>query len=318
MGLIWLSQIIRIIDVDFSVSYQILDVAFTTLLAIPSFINPLFPFLVLIGSSLVNFNFNSNNEILILKQYLSEFEIKSIFLIIFSLTFAFFILNNEVLSKKLYTKYKLKELEIRNNLKLGNPKNNEFHIDDILTIFFEKRDKDFFIDVEAIIYSENQIIKSKTVEIELSKSSFNLVFYNGEKLILNPNEKSKTIFNKFIYTLSGKEYETLTKDKDHYSTIELINHSERDFKNHGHNKIFYYMFLIFTVMVSFKVIFFYDKNKNKEKLLLIFLMIFLIQIFNSYLIYLLNNTKVIDLKIYYFLNFIALFFSYLLSNRILK
>ena len=39
------------------------------------------------------------------------------------------------LSQKFYEKYKLKELEIRNNLKLGSPSQNEFLIDKILSIF---------------------------------------------------------------------------------------------------------------------------------------------------------------------------------------
>ena len=34
------------------------------------------------------------------------------------------------LSNKLYQKYKIKELEIRNNLKLGSQSLNEFHIED--------------------------------------------------------------------------------------------------------------------------------------------------------------------------------------------
>ncbi len=32
-------------------------------------------------------------------------------------------------------------------------------------------------------------------------------------------------------------------DKDHYNTFELISHPEKDFRNHGHNKIFQYFFL---------------------------------------------------------------------------
>ena len=41
-----------------------------------------------------------------------------------------------ILSVNLYQKYKIKELEIRNNLKLGVPSVNEFHI--------ERRGKYFF------------------------------------------------------------------------------------------------------------------------------------------------------------------------------
>jgi len=36
---------------------------------------------------------------------------------------------------KSYQKYKIEELKIRNNLKLGVPSKNEFHIEDELSIF---------------------------------------------------------------------------------------------------------------------------------------------------------------------------------------
>ena len=38
IGLIWLSQIIRILEFQYSISNQIIEIAVTTLLALPSFI----------------------------------------------------------------------------------------------------------------------------------------------------------------------------------------------------------------------------------------------------------------------------------------
>ena len=85
MGLIWLSQIIRILEFQYSISNQIIEIAGTTLLALPSFINPLVPFLILIGSFILNFKIKNNNEIIILKQYLSTKSLKILFqLLIFS------------------------------------------------------------------------------------------------------------------------------------------------------------------------------------------------------------------------------------------
>ena len=139
IGLIWLSQIIRIIEFQYSFSSQIIEIAGTTLLALPSFINPLVPFLVLIGSSMLNSKIKNSNEIIILKQYLSTKNFKVLFQLLIFLTFVIFTINNEIISKKFYEKYKVKELEIRNNLKLGSPVQNEFHIDDIISIFFEKK-----------------------------------------------------------------------------------------------------------------------------------------------------------------------------------
>ena len=238
IGLIWLSQIIRILEFQYSISNQIIEIAGTTLLALPSFINPLVPFLILTGSFMINAKIKNSNEIIILKQYISVEGIKILFRILIFFTFIIFTLNNEIISKKFYEKYKIKELEIRNNLKLGSPTQNEFHIDDIVSIFFEKKEDNIFYDIETIIYNENQFITSKSVVIELSKSNFNLVFSNGERLILNNTEKSKTVFDKFTYILESKKYEELLMDKDHYSTLELISHPKKEFKNHGHNKVF--------------------------------------------------------------------------------
>ena len=319
VGLIWLSQIIRIIEFNYSFSNQIIEIASTTLFALPSFINPLVPFLIIIASFMLNSKIKNSNEIIILKQYLSSKSIRILFQLLIFFLFVIFTINNEVISKKFYSKYKTKELEIRNNLKLGSPSQNEFHIDDILSIFFESKDNSTFYNIEAIIYDQNQFIISEFVEIELSKSNFNLVFSNGERLILNDIEKSKTVFDKFIYTLENKKYEELLMDKDHYNTFELITHPDKDFKNHGHNKIFQYFFLIFVCLISFKVIFFFNnKANNLFRFSYIFFIILLIQIINAYLVYLLDNFNSFHLVYFYCVNFVFLLSAYFFVNKILE
>ena len=319
IGLIWLSQIIRILEFQYSISNQIIEIAGTTLLALPSFINPLAPFLILVGSFMLNSKIKNSNEIIILKQYLSEKGLKILFQILIFFTFIIFIINNEIIANKFYEKYKIKELEIRNNLKLGSPVQNEFHIDDIVSIFFEKKENEKFYDIEAIIYDQNQFISSESVIIELSKSNFNLVFFNGERLILNEIEKSKTVFDKFTYILESKKYEELLMDKDHYNTLELISHPEKEFRNYGHNKIFQYFFLIIVGLISFKIIFFYvNKMNNSLQFSMIFFLILLAQILNSYLIYLLDNFNSFNLIYFYTLNFFFLILIYFLVNKILK
>jgi len=319
IGLIWLSQIIRILEFQYSISNQILEIAVTTLLALPSFINPLAPFLIIIGSFMLNSKIRNSHEIIILKQYLSIKSLRALFQLLIFFLIIMFTINNEIISKKFYEKYKIKELEIRNNLKLGSPVQNEFHIDDILSIFFEEKENDTFYSIEAIIYDQNQFISADTVVIELSKSNFNLVFSNGERLILNDKEKSKTSFDKFTYILEDKKYEELLMDKDHYSTLELIYHSEKEFRNHGHNKIFQYFFLFLVSLISFKIIFFYiNKKNNLLYFSLIFLLILLVQVINSYLIYLLDNFISFKLIYFYFINIIFLSLTFFLANRILK
>ena len=319
IGLIWLSQIIRILEFQYSISNQIIEIAGTTLLALPSFINPLAPFLIIIGSFMLNSKIQNSNEIIILKQYLSFKSLRVLFQILIFFSFVVFAINSEIISKKFYEKYKIKELEIRNNLKLGSPVQSEFHIDDILSIFFEEKKNDTFYGIEAIIYDQNQFVSSESVVIELSKSNFNLVFSNGERLILNDIEKSKTLFDRFTYTLESKKYEELLMDKDHYNTIELIYHSEKEFRNHGHNKIFQYFFLVLVGFISFKIIFFYlNKRNNLLHFSLVFLLILIAQIINSYLVYLLDNFDSFNLIYFYLINFIFLVIIYFLINKILK
>jgi lipopolysaccharide export LptBFGC system permease protein LptF len=319
IGIIWLSQILRLLEFQYSISNQIMEVAFTTLLALPSFINPLVPFMILIGSFMLNNKIKNSNEVIILKQYLNIKSLNILFQIIILLIFVIFILNNEIFSKKFYEKYKIKELEIRNNLKLGNPYKNEFHIDNKVSIFFEDKIDEVFYKVETIIYDDNQFIISDSVLIELSKSNFNLVFFNGERLILNKSEKSKTIFDKFTYVLEDKKYEKLLFDKDHFNTLELLFHPNEELNNHGHYKIFQYFFLFVICLISLRIIFFYiNKKSNIHHFTLLTIIVILVQVFNSYMIYLLNNNSQFGLIYFYLGSFVVLTFSLFTSKRILK
>ena len=91
----------------------------------------------------------------------------------------------------------MKFLDIRNNLKLGVPTENEFHIKEQVSIFFKNQKNNKFQGVEAVIYSDGQFIRSENAQIEIEKKNYNIIFNNGERIILNKNEKSKTKFNKF-------------------------------------------------------------------------------------------------------------------------
>ena len=276
------------------------------------------PFLLLLASFFLNYRFNSSNEIIILKQYL---DFKEILTLLTILTFGLFILyfiNNEYFSVKMYNKYKIKELEIRNNLKLGSPSQNEFHIDSQVSIFFEKEKNGIFYDIEALIYDEGQFIKSKNAEIEISKKNFNLVFYDGERLLLNLNEKSKTNFDKFTYSIENNDVEDLLMDKEHYNTLELINHNDNEFFNQGHNRIYQYILTMLIIFISFKIIFLYEPKKNLlKKFGIIFMFLLFVQVINSYSIFLLNNDNLL-LSYYYVINLSFLLIFFIFINKVLK
>ena len=318
LGLIWLSQVLRILELQYSISNQIFDVIKTTCLVLPSFINPLMPFLILLGSFFANYKFNSNNEMVILKQYLNIKQISNLLITLMFSIFILYTLNNEYFSTKMYHKYKVEELNIRNNLKLGTPSQNEFHIDNELSIFFESYEDDIFYNIEAVIYNEGQFIKSKSAIIEISKKNFNLIFNTGERLLLNGIEKSKTNFDKFTYSIENQDIEDLLMDKEHYNTLELINHKNKEFINHGHNRIYQYILTIIVIYLSFKIIFLYEPKKNLiKKFGIIFIFLLIVQILNSYSIYLMNNKNIITMY-YYLFNLIILSFFVGLLNKFLK
>ena len=308
--MIWFSQILRILELQHSITTQLFDVISTTILVLPSFINPLMPFLLIIAGFFLNHKFIISNEILILKQYVS---LKNNLLITIFLTsgiiFLYF-LNNEYFSINLYHKYKVKELEIRNNLNLGIPELKEFHIEEEVSIFFKKQKNNKFYYVEAVIYEEGQFINAENAEIEIDKKNYNLIFNNGERIILNDNEKSQTIFDKFVYSIENKDIEMLMMDKEHFNTIQLLNKDDKEFYYHGHNRIYQYFMIFVILLLSHKIFFFYISKKNIFKYyFIVFFSLLILQIINSYLIFLLNNNN-INLFYYYSINFLFLLFFY--------
>ncbi len=274
------------------------------------------PFLLILASFFLNYKFNSCNEIIVLKQYFSISNNYSLFLILFSTIFIFYFINNEYLSVHLYQKYKVQELEIRNNLKLGVPSLNEFHIESEVSIFFEKQKDNKFFEIEGIIYQDGQFIKSESAEIEIDKKNYNLIFNKGERIILNSIEKSKTVFDKFIYSIDNEDIETLTMDKEHFNTLDLLDSENKEFKFQGHNRIYQYFLIFIIILISFKIFFLY---LNKKKVFIyygsIFLIVLIIQVINSYLIFLLNNNDNFNIYYYYLINIsILLSLSYFIFN----
>ena len=299
-----------------SITTQLFEVIKTTILVLPSFINPLMPFLLIIASFFLNYKFNNSNEIIILKQYFLLKNNLVLFLFLSTAIISFYFVNNEYLSVSLYEKYKIKELEIRNNLKLGVPTLDEFHIEDEVSIFFKKQSNNQFYDVEAIIYQDGQFITANSANIEIENKNYNIIFNEGERVILNESEKSKTIFNKFIYSIENKNIEILMMDKEHFNTLQLLKNKDLEFYYHGHNRIYQYILILVVIILSFKVFYIYVPKKSIFKFYaFLFFCILIIQVINSYLIFLLNNNLNFNLYYYYIINiFILILFSYIILN----
>ena len=284
-------------------------------MALPSYINPLLPILIIFTSIALNFKFTISNENMIINQYLTKKEFQNISNIFISVSFIFFIANKEYLAPKAYEYYKENELEIRNKLKLGFSSKNEFHIENELSLFFENSKEDNFKNVKAIIYEQSKFIVSNEAVLEFNDKDFNIIFLNGERVILNEAEKSYTNFEKFTYSIRNEKVEKLFYDKDHFNTIELINSDEKTFNSYGHNQIYQYFLLAVILIVSQRIIFFKSLNKSlfKNFFYLIFIILVLITI-NAFLQYSLNQNN-ISIATYYLTNLISLIIFLNYSNR---
>lgn len=303
--LIWTSQTLKIFNMQFSDSIEIIDILVTSITILPSYLNPILPTLIIFSSIALNHKIINTNEVLICKFYLDKKNLTKIFSLISILIMIFFICNKEVIGPKTYKHYKEKELEIRNTLKLGFKNENEFHIGNEISLFFEKSDKNNFKNVKAIIYNQNRFIVSNNATLEFNENTFNIIFKDGERSILNSSEKSFTKFEKFTYSIKNQKVEKLFYDREHYNTFELLNSNDKKLVTQGHNSIYQYFFLISILLLTQKVIFFTDKNIYLKNNILIVLLILLLIIFNSFLQYALNN-NLLNPSLYYIFNIVFL------------
>ena len=310
-----MSQILRIIDIQFSINSQLNKIVMTTLFVLPSFINPILPIIILLSFLSLNSKLATNNEIKIFCQYLSIWQkIKIILIISIILVLGYFI-NNELISPKLYKIYKLGELEIRNNIKLGIPSKNEFHIDHSLSIYFDNKVENNFYKVEAVLHGNKQFVKSDFATIEYDVRGFNITFYDGIRLIMNKNEKSKTIFKRFTFNINKKKKDELLLDKDHFNTLELLNSLKKDFIHQGHNKIFQYELAILVLLIAYHILFNQISKANLRFLnIIIFSSFIAAYLLCSYLLFLLNKNN-LELKYFYIINSSYLFLIYIFSKK---
>ena len=307
LGLIWLSQVLRLVDLKFSFSTQIFDVMITTFFVLPSFLNPLMPIILLVSYIYIGFKFNSSNQNMIINQYLKNKDKIKMIIAIKTTLVLLFMINYEIISPYLYKLYKLKEIEIRNNFKLGVPSSNQFHIGEELSIFFKKNDDTNYFNVEALIYKDNQFIKSDMASIEYSKSGFNIIFNNGIRVKMNDKEKSKTTFEKFTYNIIKDNLEELLLDKDHFNTLNLITSNQKDFRSEGHKRIVQYFIFILVIIFSNKIIFKKTSTKIKDySNITMFGFLISLYLINSYLVYELNKEN-INLYVFYFSSFLSIF-----------
>ena len=106
------------------------------------------------------------------------------------------------------------------------------------------------------------------------------------------------------------------KDREHFNTLQLLKNEDKEFYYHGHNRIYQYTLTFIIIILSFKIFFIYVSKKSVFKYYaIIFFIVLIIQVINSFLLYLLNSNANFNLYYYYFINLLILtLFSYLVLN----
>ena len=264
--IIWLAQIIRYLDLGQSFSVQFSKVAIITSYLLPNAISTILPIIIFISSCFLNYQMNQTNEISIISLYLSKNNLRKIILFIYSFLLLIYAINTEIISVNSYNKYKTKEIELRNQFKIKNFK-NEIFIKNKLNLFYEKKNsKDASLEnVTTYLMEENVVIKSEVVSYIQSEKQLLFTFINGIRIASSKSEKSYTNFDKLEYKIANDTNNKISLNKENYNFFELINHENLFFNKSAHKRILDLLLFVFILFMASKILFINKKSKNLIK-----------------------------------------------------
>jgi lipopolysaccharide export LptBFGC system permease protein LptF len=299
--IIWLAQIIRYLDLSQSFSLQFSKVALITSYLIPNAINTILPIIIFIASCFFNYQLNQTNEINIFNLYISKNSLRRIILITYGLLTLFYIINTEIISVNAYNEYKTKEIDLRNQFKIRDFK-NEIYIKDKLNLFYKNKNNFILENVTTYLIEENVVIKSKEVKYIQLNNEILFTFKKGIRIASSNNEKSYTDFDKLEYRILNKEPDQISFDKENYNFFELIKNEKKIFQKSAHRKIIDLLMLIFILHLSSKIMMISNKSKNlirnySYSLLLILISFTFISLMTNLLM-----TDLISINSYYSIN----------------
>ena len=106
-------------------------------------------------------------------------------------------------------------------------------------------------------------------------------------------------------------------DKEHFNTLELLKKEDKEFYYQGHNRIYQYFLTIVIILLSHKIFFLYLSKKNIFKFYtLMFMSVLILEVINSYLIFILNNNLNFKFKYYYLINFLMFLLFFIFTYRL--
>ena len=298
--IIWLAQIIRYLDLSQSFSMQFSKVALITSYLLPNAIGTILPIIIFIASCFLNYQINQTNELTILSLYLSKNSLRKIIFFIYSFLLIVYAINTEIISVNSYNKYKTQEIELRNQFKIKDFK-NEIFIKNKLNLFYEKRNSNnaSLVNVTTYLIEENVVIKSEVVKYIQSEKQLLFTFLKGTRIASSKNEKSYTNFDKLEYKIRNDTNDKISLNKENYNFFELINHKNLFFNKSAHKRIIDLFMFAFILYMASKVLFINNKSKNLIKNYSIYLLIILVCFTHISLMSKLFISSIITLNVFY-------------------
>ena len=308
--IVWLAQIVRYLDLSQSFSMQFSKVAIITSYLIPNAISTILPVIIFIASCFLNYQMNQTNEISIISLYLSKNNLRKIIFFIYSSLLLIYVINTEIISVDSYNKYKTKEIELRNQFKIKDFK-NEIFVKNKLNLFYEKRNPNntSLENVTTYLIEENVVIKSEEVKYIQSEKKLLFTFVKGVRIASSKNEQSYTNFDKLEYEIENNTFNKIALDKENYNFFELIKHKNLFFKKSAHKRVMDLLMFVFILFISSKIIFINNKSKNLIKNYTIYLLIILASFTYISLISKLYISNTITVKLFYLGSLLIIFLT---------
>ena len=315
--IIWLAQIIKFLDFGNSVSIQLYKVIEITSYLIPNLINTILPIIIFISSCFYNRHLNSTNEITIISLYLSPRDIFKYSTLLYLAFISFYIANGEIMSVESYNKFKVKEIEFRNNFKIQSINNNQITIPEKINLFYESKNKEdgSLQNVITFIIEEELVIKSTEVQINRNNQQINFTFLDGNRIVAKRDEKSFTKFDKIEYTIKQNKVHKISLGKENFNTINLLRSKDDGFIKSAHRKIIDLLFFIIILISSVKIIFLNQKEVNTIFNYLILLIIILSTFIIISLLSNVYNNNIISSISYFLLNITVITMSHFGLNK---
>tara|TARA_B100000963_G_scaffold11630_1_gene9017 strand:+ start:572 stop:1600 length:1029 start_codon:yes stop_codon:yes gene_type:complete len=254
----WLLQITRLFTVTNFLHIEVLDILLLSLYLIPNLITVILPFILIFGLLLCFVKLKKDNELIAI--FSLGFGLKPIKVILVSfclIVILVFSLLSFYIAPKVYEKYKINELELRNTLDFNKMAFSNFlNLDKTTILDFNKKNNQY----EEIFIKYNDgkenIVYAKKGNIFSINNKYNFKLTDGFKISIDENKQiEKLEFLNYVLNIDHKNISSgEVVDKNTFTIID-------DYKTKNYLNI---SFKIFDLVLIIFVIFFFYKNNLRD------------------------------------------------------